>query len=43
MNFRKSLLFKGADKYFDNLDLKIRFYDGIRVGKVLYTKKRDYR
>ena len=34
--------FKGADKYFDNLDSKRKaFYDGIRVGKELYTKKRD--
>ena len=34
--------FEGSEQYFMNMDLKRRaFYDGIKMGKQLYTKKRE--
>jgi hypothetical protein len=34
--------FEGSEQYFMNLDMKRKsFYDGVRVGKELYTKKRE--
>ena len=34
--------FEGSEQYFMNLDMKRKaFYDGIKMGKQLYTKKRE--